>query len=171
MFCLILMFFSIKIIKQTIQEYRQCVKQFGSGLWAWFGTNRSTTWDLVCVTSKVSDQPAHTRSLIRAFASRLNILWIVSYRPNIILISKLKRRLHRLVWVYSCQNVQRFISRQQKSPQGRDMSGTYRYVWSYPTRFPSIKTLTWLGRAIHMSIGLSPRSVYNCRASSVVSVS
>ena len=30
--------------------------------------------NVVCVTSKDSDQPAHTRSLIRAFASRLNIL-------------------------------------------------------------------------------------------------
>ena len=30
--------------------------------------------NVVCVTSKASDQPAHTRSLIRAFASRLNIL-------------------------------------------------------------------------------------------------
>ena len=28
----------------------------------------------VCATSKASDQPAHTRSLIRAFAGRLNIL-------------------------------------------------------------------------------------------------
>ena len=30
--------------------------------------------NLVCATSKASDQPAHTRSLIRAFARRLNIL-------------------------------------------------------------------------------------------------
>ena len=30
--------------------------------------------NFVCVTSKASDQPGHTRSLIRAFASRLNIL-------------------------------------------------------------------------------------------------
>ena len=30
--------------------------------------------NMVCVTSKGSDQPAHTRSLIRAFAHRLNIL-------------------------------------------------------------------------------------------------
>ena len=30
--------------------------------------------NMVCVTSKVSDQPAHTRSLIRAFASRLSNL-------------------------------------------------------------------------------------------------
>ena len=27
---------------------------------------------MVCATNKASDQPAHTRSLIRAFASRLN---------------------------------------------------------------------------------------------------
>ena len=30
--------------------------------------------NMVCATSKASDQPAHIRSLIRAFASRLNIL-------------------------------------------------------------------------------------------------
>ena len=30
--------------------------------------------NVVCATSKASDQPAHTCSLIRAFASRLNIL-------------------------------------------------------------------------------------------------
>ena len=30
--------------------------------------------NLVCATSKASDQPAHTRSLIRAFASRLSFL-------------------------------------------------------------------------------------------------
>ena len=30
--------------------------------------------DVVCATSEASDQPAHTRSLIRAFASRLSIL-------------------------------------------------------------------------------------------------
>ena len=30
--------------------------------------------NVVCTTSKASDQPAHTHSLIRAFASRLNIL-------------------------------------------------------------------------------------------------
>ena len=35
--------------------------------------------NVVCATSKGSDQPAHTRSLIRAFASRLNILLILSY--------------------------------------------------------------------------------------------
>ena len=30
--------------------------------------------NVVCATSKGSDQPAHTRRLIRAFAYRLNIL-------------------------------------------------------------------------------------------------
>ena len=30
--------------------------------------------NVVCATSKGSDQPAHTRSLIRALAGRLNIL-------------------------------------------------------------------------------------------------
>ena len=30
--------------------------------------------NVVCATSKALDQPAHTRSLIRAFARRLNIL-------------------------------------------------------------------------------------------------
>ena len=30
--------------------------------------------NVVCATSKASDQPAHTRSLIRAFASRLSIV-------------------------------------------------------------------------------------------------
>ena len=34
---------------------------------------------MVCVTSKASDQPAHTRSLIRAFASQMNILRMLSY--------------------------------------------------------------------------------------------
>ena len=39
--------------------------------------------NLVCATSKASDQPAHTHSLIRACANRLNILWLLSYWRNI----------------------------------------------------------------------------------------
>ena len=35
--------------------------------------------NVVCATSKASDQPAHTRSLIRAFGSRLNIFRVLSY--------------------------------------------------------------------------------------------
>ena len=38
--------------------------------------------NVVCATSKSSDQPAHKRSLIRAFASCLTILWLLSYWPN-----------------------------------------------------------------------------------------
>ena len=36
---------------------------------------------LVCATNKGSDQPAHMRSLIWAFASRLTIIWLLSYWP------------------------------------------------------------------------------------------
>ena len=42
------------------------------------------TNNVVCVTSKASDQPVHTRSLIRAFASRLSIVWLLSYWLNTI---------------------------------------------------------------------------------------
>ena len=35
--------------------------------------------NVVCATNKGSDQPAHTCRLLRAFASRLNILWLLSY--------------------------------------------------------------------------------------------
>ena len=41
------------------------------------------SYNVVCVTSKASDQPAQTRSLIKAFASHLNILWVLSYWLNI----------------------------------------------------------------------------------------
>ena len=40
--------------------------------------------NVVCATTKGSDQPAHTRSLIKAFFSRLNILWPLSYWLGII---------------------------------------------------------------------------------------
>ena len=46
----------------------------------WHGISNN----VVCATSKASDQPAHTYSLIRAFASRLNILWVISYWLNTI---------------------------------------------------------------------------------------
>ena len=39
---------------------------------------------VVCATNKGSDQQSHTRSLIRAFSSRLSILWVLSYWLNII---------------------------------------------------------------------------------------
>ena len=69
---------------------------------SWHGISNN----VVYATSKASDQPVHTHSLIRTFPSRLNILWVLSYWLNIIQygVSKLKRRLQRLVWVYTCQN-------------------------------------------------------------------
>ena len=58
----------------------------------------ASTWDsnnLICATSKDSDQPAHTRSLIRA----IQVAWILyaCYASD----WKSFRRLHRLVWVYT----------------------------------------------------------------------
>ena len=41
--------------------------------------------NVVCATNKGSDQSAHTHSLIRVFASRLNILLLLSYCLNSIL--------------------------------------------------------------------------------------
>ena len=50
---------------------------------------RAATWDFqqlgMCDQKKALDQPAHTRSLIWAIASRLNILWMFGYWLNIIL--------------------------------------------------------------------------------------
>ena len=59
---------------------------------------------MVCATSKASDQSAHTHSLIRAFASRLNILWMLSYWLNTIWSFLALKMLHMLVCVYTCQN-------------------------------------------------------------------
>ena len=56
--------------------------------------------NVVCATNKCSDQPAHTRSLIRAFARSLTILPVLSYWLNFIW----SWRLYRLVWAYTCQN-------------------------------------------------------------------
>ena len=39
-----------------------------------YGPVHEISNNVVCATNKASDQPAHTRGLIRAFASRLSIL-------------------------------------------------------------------------------------------------
>ena len=70
----------------------------------WYEPLHEISNNVVCATSKASDQPAHTRSLIRAFASRLNVQRVLSYWLNIIWSFLAKRRLHMLVWVYTCQN-------------------------------------------------------------------
>ena len=45
---------------------------------------REISNNVVCATYKASDQPVHMRSLIRAFASHLSILWLLSYWLNTI---------------------------------------------------------------------------------------
>ena len=44
-----------------------------------FEPRHEISTNVECATSKASDQPAHMRSLIRAFACRLNNLWVLSY--------------------------------------------------------------------------------------------
>ena len=53
---------------------------------------------------EISSNVVYTCSLIWAFACRLNIPWLLSYWLNTIWVSKLKRGLHRLNWVDTCQN-------------------------------------------------------------------
>ena len=53
-------------VKQCICNVHIIANNFES--WHWISNN------VVCATSKALDQPAHVRSLIRAFAGRLNIL-------------------------------------------------------------------------------------------------
>ena len=50
------------------------LQQFLAKMIILFELQHEISNNMVCVTSKASDQPAHTRSLIRAFASRLNVL-------------------------------------------------------------------------------------------------
>ena len=59
--------FTIDFSERTICSHAQVVMQE-------IEPQHEISNNVVCATSKASDQPAHTRSLIRAFASRLNIL-------------------------------------------------------------------------------------------------
>ena len=94
------------------QRLRPLIVWLGSSLPLWTKkkmlSKLVTLWqnflDPPIATHKGSNQPAHTRSLIRAFANRLRILWLLSYWSKSFGVSKLKRRLHRLAWVYTCQN-------------------------------------------------------------------
>ena len=63
-------FFQTTTILNTFTQDRTECKMLIYIIEAWHGISNN----VVCVTSIVSDQPAHRRSLIRAFASRLNIL-------------------------------------------------------------------------------------------------
>ena len=72
--------FDLLILKIFFLFFKNTVKNSNSG--KHFTGTRTGLYELrheisnnvACATSKGSDQPAHTRSLIRAFASRLNIL-------------------------------------------------------------------------------------------------
>ena len=53
--------------------------------------------NVVYATSKASDQPVHTHSLIRAFSRHLNILSVKLLNEQQLGVSKRKMRLQRLV--------------------------------------------------------------------------
>ena len=58
---------TISIWHKSIQNYPVCIEITRE-------PRHEISNNVVCATSKASDQPAHIRSLIRAYASRLNIL-------------------------------------------------------------------------------------------------
>ena len=68
--------YKIKCIKMT---FDLSAKVAFVGLQNPFEPRHQISNNVVCATSKASDQPAHTGCLIRAFASCLNILWLLSY--------------------------------------------------------------------------------------------
>ena len=73
--------------------------------------------NVVCATSKASDQPAHKRSLVRAFASQLNSIWVLSYwllsikggclgssESTLVKRHIVENHMSRLIW--SCRKVE-----------------------------------------------------------------
>ena len=79
------------------EHYNSCGHDRAS---TFFEPRHDISNNVVCATSKASDPPAHTRSLIRAFASSLNILLTEHHLKFL----SSKGGLHRLVCVYTCQN-------------------------------------------------------------------
>ena len=79
-------------------------------VWSYYHTSLNSTvihiwavtWDFqqcdMCDQQRLRPACAYPQSDHRAFASRLNILWLLSYWSYSIWM------LHRLVWVYTCQN-------------------------------------------------------------------
>ena len=59
--------------------------------------------NVVCATSKASDHPAHTRSLVRAFASRLRTMIVKLLTEQHLEFLSLNGGC-RLARVYTCQN-------------------------------------------------------------------
>ena len=71
-------FFSMSIIKDHKIPYfiTWAIATFEIQAKTRYEQRQDISNNVVCATSKASDQPAHTYSLIKAFASRLNILWV-----------------------------------------------------------------------------------------------
>ena len=72
------------LVKYTVSEFLSANGSFSSIDVLKFEPVHEISNNVVCATSKASDQPVHIRSLIRAFASHLSILWLLSYWLNII---------------------------------------------------------------------------------------
>ena len=60
-------------IHHPFESFSNVVDSDQPKIWV-FELQHEISNNVVCVTSKGSDQPVHTHRLIRAFASRLNIL-------------------------------------------------------------------------------------------------
>ena len=60
--------------------------------------------NIIRATSTALDQPAHMRSLIRAFASRMNIFKCKATYRTLLLIAGLNGSQHRLDRLYTCHN-------------------------------------------------------------------
>ena len=78
-------FWSFSHILQKLQGHQNLIKSSAcpsvTSMQIWstrYEPQHEIFHNLVCVTSKGSDQPAHRRSLIRAFASHLNILYLTA---------------------------------------------------------------------------------------------
>ena len=70
------MFADVKWVTLVSVALGACTRSwYAKDNYYWHGISNN----VVCATSKASDQPAHTHSLIRAFASRLDILLVLSY--------------------------------------------------------------------------------------------
>ena len=84
-----IMFASVAKVLRSVSEYMQqkyasfiCIINFL--LFSLFEPWHEISNNVESATSKASDQPAHLCKLIGAFASPLNILWLLSFWLNII---------------------------------------------------------------------------------------
>ena len=75
MVTILLQFLAVK----DIQLYKTHITWINSYIFFVYKPRHEISNNGVYATSRGSDQPAQARSLIRAFASRLNVLWSVSY--------------------------------------------------------------------------------------------